>query len=212
MKFVVYIVLFGMVGCATSSVWEATGEAVISIDKIDCKAFNSKIDDQYAIVYGKKTAPIVVGLINQTREGAVDSLLVEGVENKFIADFSNEDSFNGQGIDIVPIKKLKDADCSSVVLRYRGGMLLEDNDSRGGVRLRNKVAIPTVIEPMDDGREKWTIKILDKPWIPYGSRSYVVHECNAITIANRLVIVPLAVIVDVATLPFQVVLGLFVHN
>ena len=215
MKLMIYILLLGTAGCATTSVWNSTGKAEIQIDRIDCRAFNPEIEENHAIVYGRKIVPVVAGLINQTREGVVDSLLVHGTEGKLFVDASSMYAVGGQKIDIVPANNLQVGSFSksptSVVLHQPGGMLLSDNDTRSGARWRNRVAIPTVIESAPDGQELWTVKVLDKPWIAYGKRSYVVYECGAITVVNRLVFVPFAVAIDVVTLPFQIILGLFVH-
>ena len=93
-----------------------------------------------------------------------------------------------------------------VRLRHPGGFLLADLS-----KWQTKMAVPVQKEFLGDGREIWTVKVLDKPCIAYNKKTYVVAENGAGTVAKRLLFMPLAVAIDVVTLPFQMVLGLFAH-
>ena len=210
MKYLVYCLLLASAGCATVSTWEATGRAKIAIDRVECHEVNPDIDEGTAVVHGRKTVSIVPDLITSVSQGAVDRLPVEGYQGRLIVDVSDMCTCDDCGIDIIPMDYLCDGaalgECRAVRLRQPGGFLLADLS-----RWQNRMAVPVRKEVLSDGRQLWTVKVLDKPCIAYDKNTYMVAESGAGTVAKRLLIMPFAVGVDIVTLPVTMILGLFVH-
>ena len=211
MKYFVYCLLLGTAGCATVSTWEATGRAEIAIGRVECREVNPDIDEGVAVVYGKKSVPVIPDLITSVSQGAVDRFPVEGYQGRIIVDVSGICPCNDRNeIEIVSSDNLcvgaTLGDRCPVRLRQPGGFLLADLS-----KWQTKMAVPVQKEFLGDGREIWTVKVLDKPCIAYNKNTYMVAENGAGTVAKRLLFMPLAVAVDVVTLPFQMVFGLFVH-
>ena len=210
-KFALSILLCGALGCATVSTWKATGRAEIEIARIEICDLNVDIGGEcLAVVYGAKTVPLIPGLIATTHEGMVDKIRIDGLERKLIVDVSRMRFNDDCGVDIVSsdnvFAETLDGDRQPVSLRQPGGFLLSDLS-----RWENQIAIPIRKENLRDGQELWTVKILAKPCIGYGKRSYMIQEIGAGTTMKRVMFVPIAVVVDGVTLPFQMILGLFVH-
>jgi len=210
-KFAISILLCGALGCATVSTWEATGRADIEIARIEiCDSSADIVDEYSAVVYGTKTVPLIPGLIATTHEGMVDKICTDGLERKLIVDVSRMRFNDDCGVDIVSsdnvFAETLDGDRQPVSLRQPGGFLLSDLS-----RWENQIAIPIRKENLCDGQELWTVKILEKPCIGYGKRSYMIQERGTGTTMKRVMFVPIAVAVDGVTLPFQMILGLFVH-
>ena len=78
-------------------------------------------------------------------------------------------------------------------------------------RWHTRLAVPVQKEFLSNDLEIWTVNVLDKPCFAYNKNTYIVVESGAGTVAKRLLFIPFAAAVDVVTLPFQVILGLFVH-
>ena len=202
--------LLGTAGCATVSTWEATGRAEIAIGRVECHVVNPDIDEGVAVVYGQKSVPVIPDLITSVSQGAVDRFPVEGQQGRIIVDVSGMCPCDDCGIDIVSSDNLcvgaTLGDRRPVRLRQPGGFLLADLS-----RWQTRMAVPVQKEFLGDGREIWTVKVLDRPCIAYDKNTYMVAESGAGTVAKRLLFMPFAVAADVVTLPFQMILGLFAH-
>lgn len=210
MKYFVFYLLLGTAGCATISTWEATGRAEIAVDRVECHEVNPDIDEGVVVVYGQKTIPVIPDLITSVRQGVVDSLPIEGCQRRLIVDVSGMSLCDDHGIDIVPTEYLcvgtTTGDCRPVCLRQSGGFLVSDLS-----RWHTRLAVPVKKEFLSNDLEIWTVNVLDKPCFAYNKNTYIVVESGAGTVAKRLLFIPFAAAVDVVTLPFQVILGLFVH-
>lgn len=197
-------------GCATVSTWEATGRAEIAIGRVECHEVNPDIDEGVAVVYGQKSVPVIPDLITSVSQGAVDRFPVEGHQGRIVVDVSGMCPCDDCGIDIVSSDNLcvgaTLGDRRPVRLCQPGGFLLADLS-----RWQTRIAVPVQKEFLGDGREIWTVKVLDRPCIAYDKNTYMVAESGAGTVAKRLLFMPFAVAADVVTLPFQMILGLFAH-
>lgn len=210
MKHFVFYLLLGTAGCATISTWEATGRAEIAVDRVECHEVNPDIDEGVVVVHGQKTVPVIPDLITSVRQGVVDSLPIEGCQGRLIVDVSGMSLCDDHGIDIVPTEYLcvgtTSGDCRPVCLRQSGGFLVSDLS-----RWQTRLAVPVQKEFLSNDLEIWTVNVLDKPCFAYNKKTYIVVESGAGTVAKRLLLIPFAAAVDIVTLPFQVILGLFVH-
>ena len=212
LKRVLPLFIVGLSGCATVSTWEATGRASIKIDAAEQRSLKSGVD--MVVVLGKKTFPVIPDLINSSNTGEVALIPLNGKEETIIvhvSDVSSNDE-GRVGIDIVEKGSFQASIASEkkeprpLSLHGRAGFLFSDLDC-----YRNYLVVPVRRESWRGEGELWTVCVLENPRIPYGKDEYSVRECNTGVVVRRLVFMPFAIGVDIVTLPFQVILGLFAH-